>query len=281
MKEVETMSDVGQLPYLIKLLGDESDTVRATVHKELLAFGDDLLTLIEEQGIELDKDQKHWLQDLLKDHDRRWLRETWSEWGELDEEQRLEQALSRLSEYQSGRDYPAKLTPLLDKLAEEYEALNTIKDPFRLADFLFKEKGLKGARADYYKPDNSNLVYVIEQKRGIPISLACIYILVGKRLGLDIRGCNFPGHFLARAKTKDEVLLVDCYDAGRLLSDEIIVNSEDSDGYTVLNSKDLLVDSHHIVARVLRNLVEAYDQAGFEADSKLMFELLKVTVPES
>ncbi|MDF1660243.1 MAG: transglutaminase-like domain-containing protein [Planctomycetota bacterium] len=274
------MSDAGQLPYLIKLLGDDSDTVRAAVHKELLTFGDHLLSLIQDQEILLDKHQKSLIDNLLKDHDRKWLRDSWSEWTILDEEQRLEQALGRLAEFQSGRDYPAKLTPLLDKLAEEYDALNTIKDPFRLADFLFKEKGLKGARADYYKPDNSNLVYVIEQKRGIPISLACIYILVGKRLGLDIRGCNFPGHFLARATTKDEVLLVDCYDAGRLLSDEIIVNSEDTEGYTVLNSKDLLVDSYHIVARVLRNLVEAYDQAGFEADSKLMFELLKVTAPQ-
>lgn len=274
------MSDPGQLPYLIKLLGDDSDTVRTAVHKELLAFGADLLTLIQDQEIPLNKEQQSLISSLLKDHDRKWLRGCWTEWTILDEEQRLEQALARLAEFQSGRDYPAKLTPLLDKLAEEYEALNTIKDPFRLADFLFKEKGLKGARADYYKPDNSNLVYVIEQKRGIPISLACIYILVGQRLGLDIRGCNFPGHFLARATTKDEVLLVDCYDAGRLLSDEIIVNSEDTEGYTVLNSKDLLVDSYHIVARVLRNLVEAYDQAGFEADSKLMFELLKGTAPK-
>jgi regulator of sirC expression with transglutaminase-like and TPR domain len=273
------MADPKQLPHLIKLLDDESDTVRQAIEAQLLQFGAELMDLLKKQGITLEGEQNRRVRDILKVHDRAWLKGTFSKCFEIEaDKERLEMALSLLAEYQSGRNYPGKLGDLLDKLAEEYQALNIASDPFGLADFLFKEKGLKGARADYYRPDNSNLVYVIEQKRGIPISLACIYILVGHRLKLNIEGCNFPGHFLARVKTNEEILLVDCYDGGRLLSDKIIVNSEENDDQAILNSKELLADSRSIVARVLRNLAEAYDQSEHHADSQLMFDLLKNTV---
>ncbi len=45
---------------------------------------------------------------------------------------------------------------------------------------------------DYGDPQNSNLVHVITRRAGLPISLACVYILVGQRMGLAIEGCNFP-----------------------------------------------------------------------------------------
>jgi regulator of sirC expression with transglutaminase-like and TPR domain len=281
VKENNRMVDPKQLPHLIKLLGDESEIIQSAIQKELLSFGDSLKPLLKEQRLELSEKQTALLEKLLREHDRTWLRQSWSGcFSEENEKQQLESALSLLAQFQCGRKGSRKLSPLLDKIAEEFQALNITLDPFRLAVFLFQEKGLKGARADYNRPDNSNLVYVIEQKRGIPISLACIYILVGKRLELDIEGCNFPGHFLARAKTDTETLLVDCYDGGRLLSNEIIVNSEEIEGQAILRSSDLLANSRQIISRVLRNLIEAFDQADQAADSKLMIELLRATVSQ-
>ncbi len=63
--------------------------------------------------------------------------------------------------------------------------------------------GYAGDSVEYYSPDNSLLDRVIETRLGIPITLAAIYIAIGKRLGIGVRGVGFPGHFLIRITEPD------------------------------------------------------------------------------
>ena len=71
--------------------------------------------------------------------------------------------------------------------------------------FVFHESGFRGNDTDYYDPRNSYLNQVIERRRGIPITLAIVYITVGNRLGLRLEGVSFPGHFLV--KCGDELVI--------------------------------------------------------------------------
>jgi regulator of sirC expression with transglutaminase-like and TPR domain len=63
---------------------------------------------------------------------------------------------------------------------------------------IFIEQRFTGNREDYYDPRNSWLSEVIDRRLGIPISLAIVYIAVARRLGFDVRGVSFPGHFLVK-----------------------------------------------------------------------------------
>lgn len=47
----------------------------------------------------------------------------------------------------------------------------------------------------------------LDRKAGIPITLALVYMEVGRRIGLDIEGVGFPGHFLAKFGGTDEILI--------------------------------------------------------------------------
>ena len=67
-----------------------------------------------------------------------------------------------------------------------------------LTHFLGRELRLRGNENDYYRYPNSLLPCVIDTRLGIPISLALIYILVGRRAGIAIEGVGLPGHFLVR-----------------------------------------------------------------------------------
>lgn len=58
-----------------------------------------------------------------------------------------------------------------------------------------RDAGFNGAD-DYYELRNSALQYVLNARRGIPISLAVVLMGVGESLGMAARGINFPGHFL-------------------------------------------------------------------------------------
>jgi regulator of sirC expression with transglutaminase-like and TPR domain len=84
--------------------------------------------------------------------------------------------------------------------------------------FLFVERGFAGNRDDYYDPANSYLHRVLDRRRGIPITLSILYMAVAGRLGMDVRGIGFPGHFLVK-HLGDEETVVDPF-FGCVLSDE-------------------------------------------------------------
>ncbi len=66
--------------------------------------------------------------------------------------------------------------------------------------FFFQELGFAGNVNHYHDPDNSYLHRVLETRRGIPITLAILYIELATQIGLVARGVSFPGHFLVKLK---------------------------------------------------------------------------------
>lgn len=165
---------------------------------------------------------------------------------------------------------------LLDGLASEYAALYVKPGVRTLAEFLFSLKNLQGASADYYNPDNSSLVFTIEAKRGLPISLACVYLLVGHRLGLSIEGCNLPGHFMARVKTEGRVYLVDCFDGGRFLESGAFSAGVDAKSTEIIREiVDAPTPAFVIIGRVLSNLVNAYRDTKREEDLSVVSAFLE------
>ena len=283
---VARMPDPNQLPHLIKLLDDESPTVRNTVLNELAAFGGALEHELLRLKIMLGPHQMRTLQSLLREHNSKWLKEAWPMWfGMENDNEKLEKALSLIAEYQNGRLYHVELKDLLDDLAHEFTSSQRPTNARELSNFLFRTKPLQGAHSDYYNPCNSNLVYVIERKRGIPISLVCIYILVGYRLGLAIAGCNFPGHFLALISENKKQMIVDCFDGGRFLEDADLAHLNAPLPLTTRDLAQLRCGAVIIVARVLRNLINAYqfmiqqvqkdaEQEHYETKLKLIRDLL-------
>jgi regulator of sirC expression with transglutaminase-like and TPR domain len=88
-------------------------------------------------------------------------------------------------------------------------ALNTV---------LFKELCFEGNRDEYYDPSNSFLNDVIARKRGIPITLAVVYIEVARRVGLLLDGVGFPGHFLVKYRDSDGEIIIDVFNKGEILA---------------------------------------------------------------
>ena len=89
--------------------------------------------------------------------------------------------------------------------------------------YLYEELGFSGNREHYDDPRNSFLNEVFDRRIGIPISLAVVYLEIGRRAGLPLEGVNFPGHFLVRAPAQpagaDEDLIIDPFHSGALLSE--------------------------------------------------------------
>ena len=93
-----------------------------------------------------------------------------------------------------------------------YDAIHTINE------LMYKVEGFKGNRENYYDPKNCLLNYVIDDKRGIPITLAIIYSEIARRLGHNLRGVGMPGHYLLAAGRGASEVFVDPFNNGGLLS---------------------------------------------------------------
>lgn len=270
------MTDFKQLPYLLALLDDDSEVVHHAVVKALADMGPDLPEYIKRQAIVLSEKQREIVNHVFEIHNRHWLKNSWRDWLKpVNEKERLEAALSLLADFQTQRKSPVSTGILLDQLCGEFRQTHGYGDCLDLAEFLFETKGLRGAATDYYNPLNSNLMYVIQEKKGIPISLACCYILLGRRLGLDIEGCNLPGHFLARIVDRGQTVLVDCFNGGRLLNEKALISMNPGSAQAIRQTIQTTPDAKTIMKRVLSNLTYAYEQAGQPEDSRLMTELLK------
>ena len=81
--------------------------------------------------------------------------------------------------------------------------------------YFFQELGFGGNLNDYHDPRNSHLDAVLRSRRGIPITLALLYIEIARQIGLVAEGVSFPGHFLVKLRLRQgnqpgEVLIDPC-----------------------------------------------------------------------
>ncbi len=90
-----------------------------------------------------------------------------------------------------------------------------------LNNFFYQELGFGGNLNDYYNPNNSYLHKVLETRRGIPISLAVIYMELAQQIGLDVKGISFPGHFLMKLSVKNGDIILDPFNGASLSREDI------------------------------------------------------------
>ncbi len=226
------------------------------------------------------RNQQRLLSEILAPVCREELEETWLAWRWLSPpEAQLEEALSRLSAFLSGWQASVdELSKKLDQLAERALKEGRSGDAHQLAEFLFGGRGnearFRGNSKNYYAAHNGNLLWVLSNGQGNPIALACIFLLTGWRLGLKIEGCNFPLHFLARVEDEEGVWLVDCFNRGRFMLAQDVAKHHPAMNPALEEVVREAATVETIIARVLRNLDEAYQREGDMRQRQVVRKLL-------
>lgn len=158
-----------------------------------------------------------------------------------------------------------------------------------LNQFFFKDLGFGANLNDYYEPDNSFISVLLHTRRGIPISLAVLWMELAQGLGLSVRGVGFPGHFLLKVNLPMGQAVIDPT-SGKSLSREDL--SELLEPYrrrsgladefdTPLGLYLQTAPSRDIIARMLRNLKEIYTTQSDWQRLLAVQERLIVLLPES
>lgn len=138
-----------------------------------------------------------------------------------------------------------------------------------LGEVLFENLTFRGG--DFENPRCHYLSTVLESRTGIPISLATIYVLVGKRAGLPVSGVAMPGHYLARFERPDGPLFVDCYNRGRIYHYSTLVDLLSNKGLSFNESYLAPATPRFTLHRMLNNLERLY----FDAEDPVMTEKVR------
>lgn len=76
------------------------------------------------------------------------------------------------------------------------ESLTALEQVNVLNHIFFTKYGFGGNTTNYHAPQNSYINCVIESKKGNPLALSILYLLVTQALHLPIYGVNLPEHFI-------------------------------------------------------------------------------------
>lgn len=163
---------------------------------------------------------------------------------------------------------PAAVCTRLDALGRRARELivepASIREKCRVLNrVLFHEEGLTGNHENYADPLNSLLDQVLTRKRGIPITLAIVYLLVAERAGIEgLHPIGMPGHFLVGCFSEAKPFYIDAFHQGAFRTVEEL--------HGVLRENNIIprVDDlaptpvRAVLARCCRNLVRQYEAAG-------------------
>jgi regulator of sirC expression with transglutaminase-like and TPR domain len=158
-----------------------------------------------------------------------------------------------------------------------------------LNQFFFNDLKFGGNANNFYDPDNSFIHVLLRTRRGIPISLALLWMELAQGLGLTVRGVGFPGHFMVKVNLPMGQAVIDPL-SGRSLSRE-----ELSERLEPFRRPDALMEDmeaplglylqsappRDIIARMLHNLKEIYRTQEDWPRMLAVQERLIVLLPES
>jgi regulator of sirC expression with transglutaminase-like and TPR domain len=173
----------------------------------------------------------------------------------------------------------------LEEMGEEARNLLSGVEGTRVGAFnqyFFGTQHFEGNEMDYYDPRNSMLHQVLERRTGIPITLAIVYIEIGRRAGLKVEGVGLPGHFIVRvSEGEGSGTLVDPF-FGKETDEEECQRRLDViyDGRVTLGDEHLrTVGVRTILVRVLGNLKAVYIQAQLFRRALAAVERMLLLIP--
>jgi regulator of sirC expression with transglutaminase-like and TPR domain len=153
-----------------------------------------------------------------------------------------------------------------------------------LNQFLFDTQGFSGNFLDYYNPRNSYLNDVLDRKLGIPISLAVLYVEIGRSLGVDLAGVSFPGHFLVRLPVDGGLIIIDPFNRGKSIgSAELKYRASSNGGHEELSEDELFqllapCENKAVLVRMLYNLKTLYQNSNdHERALRVVHRLVQLT----
>ncbi|MHB2025386.1 MAG: transglutaminase family protein [Elusimicrobiota bacterium] len=269
-----------ELRSLASLLDDDDEVSLDLVRRQILRIGDPILPYLEEMRGGQEPRAAARAEGLARRVRFEGLKRDFKILARK-EDPSLEEGMWIISRFTQPDLDPAPYRRWLDRVAGKIDdETPSGADPMasiqKINRLLFHDMGFAGNRSDYYNPDNSYIHRVIETRRGIPLSLSILYLLIAERLGLPLRGVSLPGHFMLGLKIGAGICLLDAFSGGRLLDVSEAHRLLLRNGYELKSEHLNPASSREMFLRTLRNLISIHQKTGAEEDSNMLSSLAEI-----
>jgi len=271
-----------EIKALISLLDDPE--IAPQIQSEIQNLGETIIPYLEESWEEtLDPQQQQRLEDLIHQLQFEGLQQRLRVWRDAGAQDLLE-GMWLLNSYQ----YPDADLQALNRAIEQlrFEAWTLLRSEMHPADqvqmlnhVIFRNHKFSANTQHFHSPANSMLQRVIETKRGNPLSLCVIYLLVAQRLDLPVFGVNLPNLFVLTYQPENklfEPFYINCYNRGVVLSRADI---EHYVGQLGITSQDTFYEpcsNLDIVRRAMRNLQVSFEKLQELGKAEEVSQLLAI-----
>jgi regulator of sirC expression with transglutaminase-like and TPR domain len=277
---LENVLNEKELKALVSLLEDEDTEVIRHVEDKIISIGNEVIPFLEKEWeSSFNPALQRRIEELVHTLQFDQLKARLREWVDRGAEDLLEGTWI-LATYQ----YPDIELSFLRKEIEQlyYEVWLEFKNdlhPFDqvkvINNALFEKLKFKANTKNFHAPGNSMINVVLETRRGNPISLCILYILVAQKLNLPIYGVNLPNLFICTYKSEDRQFYINAFNKG------LIFSRSDIENYVQqlhLNQEDIFFQpcaNEDIIKRILRNLIVSFEKIGDHQRSDEVKQLLK------
>ncbi len=248
---------------LFRLLSDDDPSTTSLVKQQLLEQGDEAVPqfegwLQEVRGSPAERHLMEVLNRLKHNHCHNLFLEYCARariYGDTD----LEEASFLLAATEYSATNMATCRAMLDEMAAEVKQLigeeGSPSEIRALSQVLHERHGFRGNRDRYYEAENTYINRVLERQVGIPITLSLLYIFVGRRVGLDVRGVALPGHFIVSWNSQ----YYDPFNNGRVLDEAACKQLVESRGQEFRREQLNPATPQQVLTRMLMNLSRVYE----------------------
>ncbi len=257
--------DVKELKALVSLLEDEE--LRPQIEEKIFSMGNEIIPFLEDEwGASFDVSVQERIEEIVHTLQFNLLKERLQEW-KANESEDLLKGMWLIATYQYPDLSLEKLTqnfeqlyyevwPVFEPEAHPYDQVKAI------SGILFSKLRFKANTANFHSPANSMINSVLESKRGNPIALSVIYMLIAQKLNMPVRGVNLPNFFILTYNDEEKNLqfYINAFNRG------LIFTKQDIDHYLGQvninpHPKFYQACSHtDIITRVLRNLIVSFEK---------------------
>lgn len=256
-----------ELKALISLLDDEDKDILNHVEQKIISLGDTIIPYLEsEWENNFNPLVQKRLEDLIHTLQFENLKEGLTEWkqkGGLD----LLEGMWLVATYQYPDLELSKLRKDLEQIYYEawleFRAEAHPYDQIKILNsVIFSKLKFSANTKNFHAPGNSMINVVLDSRKGNPITLCVIYLLVAQKLKLPLGGVNLPNLFILTYKSEETQFYINAFNRG------LIFSKADIDNYiSHLNLSPLDIfyqpcSNLDIIKRALRNLLVSFEKIG-------------------
>lgn len=275
------MHNEKELKALVSLLDDEDTEVSNHVEEKIMSLGTAVIPFLEsewEQAFNPEVQRK--LEDMIHVLQFEQLKERLNVWKDAPANDLLE-GLWLVATYQYPDLEYSKLTKDVEQLyynvwTEHNPDLSPFDQVKQLNSAIFGKLKFSANTKNFHSPANSMINMVLESRKGNPISLCAVYMLIAQKLDMPIRGVNLPNLFILTYKTDKLQFYINAFNRGLIFSKEDIDNYIDHLHLAPQEYYYQSCSNQEMIKRVLRNLIVSFDKLGDYQRSDEVKTLLKV-----